>query len=565
MFILRKIKYIILRIFFSMEEFVERYVIPKANAGRITTTELVKRIFIFCEVYSGKTMYPYQEQFSKRVIRAVLENDGAEITALFARQSGKTEAISITSGGLLIILPQLANMVMFLDDPRLTMFKDGLWIGIFAPTQRQAQITYSRLRSRIQSRTAQAVLNDPEFRLQFSTSNGQTVALTNGSFVTAISASEGSSIEGEAFKLILLDEAQDISNFKIKKSIQPMGAAYNATVVKIGTPTTFKGDFYDAIQRNKADIEKHKNKAEGFLRDHFEYDWKVAVKYNKFYEKYIEKEKKRIGENSDEFRMSYDLEWIIARSMLIDIEEFEKNNVEKYLERQSCDYTATHVAGIDIGGKGDSTVITVVEVDWDMPVVLETTQDLETGEDLTYTAYNTYVKDWYEIIGEADYEVQFDMIMEYLHNFNIVRIVVDATKEASLAHRLRANLPYEVIPFVFSTKSKSDIYKHLVAEIDTGRAKCPGGQQTVQTTEYKKFMEQLAELQKSYSGTHLVVRHSTEGIHDDYPDSLCLAVWGCSMSYQPDNTETQVNRFTQKTKTESTSMKRRNSITAKRR
>lgn len=60
----------------------------EVNAGKISTIELVAKIYTFCELYSGITMYPYQEQFSKRVIRSVLENDGADITALFARQSG---------------------------------------------------------------------------------------------------------------------------------------------------------------------------------------------------------------------------------------------------------------------------------------------------------------------------------------------------------------------------------------------------------------------------------------------------------------------------------------------
>lgn len=174
-------------------------------AGSVTTSELVNLVFNFIEVYSGRTLYPYQEQFSKRVIRSVLTNDGAEITALFARQSGKSETISDTSGGMMILLPQLANMPMFANDKRLQPFRDGLWIGIFAPSQRQAQITYNRIRSRLLSPSAEAVLNDPDFNLQFTTSNGQTCSLSNGSFVTAISASDGSSIEGESFKLIICE------------------------------------------------------------------------------------------------------------------------------------------------------------------------------------------------------------------------------------------------------------------------------------------------------------------------------------------------------------------------
>ena len=49
--------------------------LEKAYAGGITTTELVNKIYNFCEVYSGRVFYPYQGQFSKRIIRSVLEND----------------------------------------------------------------------------------------------------------------------------------------------------------------------------------------------------------------------------------------------------------------------------------------------------------------------------------------------------------------------------------------------------------------------------------------------------------------------------------------------------------
>ena len=779
--------------------------VSRAYAGRISTTELVNMIYNFCEVYSGKVLYAYQTQFSKRIIRSVLENDGAEITALFSRQSGKTETIAITVGGLMIILPEFANMPMFADDPRLSMFKDGFWVGIFAPSQRQAQITYNRMKARLQCKESVAVLNDPDFRLEFTTSNGQTVALSNGSFCTAISASDGSNIEGESFKFIICEECQDISNYKIQKSIHPMGAAYNATICKIGTATTFKGDFYEAIQRNKKEYEQGKLR----LRNHFEYNYKVVMKYNPKYAKYIEREKRSLGETSDAFRMSYCvtpetriltsdlrwvradsikvgdkligfdenppkrygqrkfnetlvedvgaierpcyevtlndgtkvtcseehqwlvftagsrtvwkqtkdlvstdriykvcdvwedlpqdyrlgylsasfdgegsicqikgkiqqitfsqrdnamlkqvkeyltdfgfdfnadyfdkrkldkgqdpvyklfikggkrellrflgsvrprrllenfdpnqlgtvrcsngdlgsdihprvesikyvgtkkvipirttshtyvaeglashncLEWIISRGMFIDLAKFEKTCGDKLLNRVSQDHVANHTAGIDVGGgsaknrsEADSTVVTVTEVDWNNPVLMETSVDEESGEDRVYLAFNTYIKDWYEISPEIadDYEEQYQLIMDYLKNFRISRIVVDSTREASLGQRIRANVKFEVIPFVFSTVSKSQLYKHLQSEINTGRARFPMGEQTVETKEYKKFTQQMADLQKSYSGSNLVVSHPTErGAHDDYPDSWALAVWGAKDAGQEDHTET---------------------------
>ena len=543
-------------------ETAKNFFVNRAFAGRIPTTELVNRVFNFCELYSGKTLFPYQEQFSKRVIRSILTNDGAEITALFSRQSGKSETIAVTVGGMMIILPTLANMPMFADDPRLEMFRDGLWVGIFAPSQRQAQITYGRMKARLQCKTARAVLEDDDFRLQFSTSNGQTVALTNGSFATAISASDGSNIEGESFKVIICEECQDISNFKIQKAIHPMGAAYNASIIKIGTATTHKGDFYDAIQRNKKDAEIKST----HIKNHFEYDYTIAAKYNPKYARYVEGEKKKLGENSDAFRMSYKLEWIIERGMFIDIATFERNNTEPLLERTLSDMQSTHVAGIDIGGVNDDTVVTVCEVDWNMPVIMESRTDEETGEDITYLAYNAYVVDWLRISNEPDYEEQYPIIMDYLSHFKLARVVCDATREAAVAHRLRANLNCEVIPYVFSSKSKSDLYKHLEKEIVTGRARVCAGEETQKTVEYQMFLEQMADLQKGYSGAYLVVSHPDErGAHDDFPDSFALAVWGCSFAGEVNYTETKGNPFVKKTPNELKRSKRRNSLTGRRR
>ena len=552
---------------FFTEKFVER-----AYAGRISTTELVNRIYNFCEAYSGRVMYPYQGQFSKRIIRSVLENDGAEITALFSRQSGKTETVAITVGGLMIILPQLANMPMFLDDPRFQMFKDGFWVGIFAPSQRQAQTTYNRMRGRMMCKEAQAVLQDPDFRLEFTTSNGQTVALSNGSFCTAISASDGSNIEGESFKFIICEECQDISNFKIRKSIHPMGAAYNATICKIGTATTFKGDFYEAIKRNKKEYEDGKLR----IRNHFEYNYKVVMKYNPKYAKYIEREKRSLGETSDEFRMSYNLEWIISRGMFVDLEKLEKECGDEYLSRVSSDHVANHVIGIDVGGgssknrnEADSTVATVVEVDWNNPVLMESSKDEETGEDIIYLAFNTYIKDWLEVSPEIadNYEEQYSIIMDYIKNFRVSRIVIDATREASLGQRIQANVRCEVWLFTFSSKSKSEIYKHLQTEINTGRARFPMSESTKVTKEYQKFTQQLADLQKSYSGSYLVVSHPDErGAHDDYPDSWALALWGTKDAGQVDNTETQDrSKVLSVHKQSGSTFRSRNRFTARRR
>lgn len=504
-----------------------------ADCGGISTSELVQSIFDFCQLSSGVKYYPYQEQFGKRIIRSVLDNDGLELTALFARQMGKSETVANTISGLMIILPVLANTPMFINDKRLTMFKDGFWVGIFAPSLRQAQTTYSRLKARIQSPSAMEVL--AEFGLEFSTSNGQTVALTNGSFCTAVSASDGSNIEGDSYKLIICEECQDISNYKIRKSIHPMGASYNATIVKIGTATTFKGDFYEAIQRNKRDFENKSLK----IRSHFEYDWKVGAKYNPKYEKYVQKEMYRLGETSDEFRMSYCLEWILSRGMFVDIDFLERQCGRPNLSRVFHDLTKPHVVGIDLAKRNDSTVITVVEPDWDNPVIVEKNKNSTDNIEDEYKAFNTVIKDWKQLDGD-DYNQQYYDILSYIKNFRVVRIMIDATREESMSDRLRANLDCEVVGCNFSS-IKSPMYKYLDTEIKSGRASYPLDEYTKESREYKEFAKQMGSLQKDYRGQNMIVSHPPErGAHDDYCDSWALAVYGCREQYDSVRVE-QVN------------------------
>lgn len=434
-------------------------------------------------------------------------------------------------------------------------------IRIFAPSQRQSQITYNRMKKRLQCKSALAVLEDPDFNYFFSTSNGQTVALSNGSFATSLSASEGSNIEGESFKFIICEECQDISNYKIRKSIHPMGAAYNATIAKIGTATTFKGDFYEAIQRNKRDYQNGKIP----IKNHFEYNYQVVMKYNPSYEKYVMKEMYRLGENSDEFQMAYNLKWILERGMFIEIKKLEENNAEPLATRVYTDFRHTHVAGIDLGGKDDSTVVTIVEVDWDNPVISEERVNEETGETETYIAYRTLIKDWLELQGD-DYENQYYEITDYLSHFRLGRVVVDATRESSVAHRMRANLSFEVEEFVFGSKSKSDLYKFLDTEIKSGRAKYPNDPKIREDKEHKKFLQQLADLQKDYRGSYLVVAHPPEkGAHDDYPDSWALAVWASRTAGDTSVVETKdTNPFLEK-QVVTGYYNSRNNLTARRR
>ena len=563
----RKKIYAIINKVFKIEK-IKKYIVDikhellkKVSANeKISTTWLVKTVYNFCQIYSEITYYPYQEQFAKRVIRSLLENDGEEISALFSRQTGKSETVAATVGGCMLILPIFANMPMFADDKRLTMYKKGLMVGIFAPSLRQAQTTFNRMKTRLSCDSAMQVLQ--EFGMEFSTSNGQTVALTNGSFATSVSASDRSNIEGDSYMLIICEECQDISSFKIRKSIHPMGAAYNASIIKIGTATTFKGDFYDVIQRNKRDFKEGKLR----IRNHFEYDYKICQKYNENYRKYIEKEKHRLGEHSDEFRMAYGLEWILERGMFIDTTMLEDLCGVKTMRRVASDLVNDHVVGIDVAKKGDSTVITVCEVDWDNPVIVEKERTKE-YESIQYTAYNTKIKDWKELNGD-NYDKQYYEIIDYLKQFKVSKIMIDATKEEGMCDRLSVNLPHiEVVPCYFTSQFKDRMYKNLDSSIKCGRALYPNDEETQGTREHQKFIEQMGELEKNFRGQLMVCNHpDRRGAHDDYCDSWALAVLGANDKEEEIKLQTSQNKLYNNTQYKGNRFySRRNRFTARRR
>jgi hypothetical protein len=332
-----------------------------------------------------------------------------------------------------------------------------------------------------------------------------------------------------------------------------MAAFYNGTKVIIGTPTTQRNFLFDTIEMNKRDEQVGDRK-----KNHFEYNYKTVVKYNPNYGKYIEGEKKRLGFESDEFQMSYNLKWLFERGMFVDPDTFEKlGDIDA--ERIISDHKDLYVAGIDLGKANDSTVVTILWVDWENPVIIEKAKDSE-NED--FVVYNTRIVDWMEIQGD-NWNEQYAQLVSYLSNFRIERAVIDATGVGNpIYDRLAAVSSFEVIPYVFSTQSKSALFKHLDSQIKSGRTSYPAGEETRQTREYQHFVEQMLEAEKSYTGQHMVVSApNLRNKHDDYPVSYSLAEWAARGEATKPTTENG-NPFFQKQTT--FYYRKRNNLTAKR-
>ena len=415
----------------------------KHTLSREALLELSEKCFSFCKTASGIDLYPYQEEFGRRICQSVVMEDGEEITALFSRQSGKTETMAVVAVGLAVILPKLAKMKGLREDDRMSKFKKGLWVGIFAPSYELAGIMHSRMAARMQSDSMRAVLKDPDLGIDLQ-GGRKVLRLPNGSFVDANSAGAQANIEGKTYHLIICEETQDISNYKLRKSIHPMGASTNASMVKIGTPNQHKNEFFDACERNKK-----KTAALGAtdLPTHFQFDYEYPARYNPRYHAYLEKEIERLGYDSDEFRMSYRLHWLLERGHYIAPEIFDACAVKETgtlrakvkgervsFKRSGSVYHSDHhnenlIASIDIGRSNDSTVITVAKVWWENPIYFS-------GED----RYFIHIINWLEIQGD-DHESQYPQILTFLSQFNLGSLIVDATGRGDpIYDRLHADL-----------------------------------------------------------------------------------------------------------------------------
>jgi hypothetical protein len=510
----------------TFEEFEEVYFDPETiDAGELFEEEpedeldelskefvrqLIDKIMQFMVVLVGHDLHPYQKPLARRIIESVIINDGEEITALASRQSGKSETVADTVATLMVLLPRLAKIYPEL----LGKFGDGLWVGMFAPIQSQAETLFGRTVSRLTSERALEILGDPEIDDSAGKSPGVTrnIKLKNsGSLMMMMTANPRAKIESKSFHLMIIDECQEADDFVVAKSISPMGAYYNATMVKTGTPTTSKNNFYRAIQLNK-----RRQTGRNSKQNHYQWDWKDVAKYNANYEKFIKKEMLRIGEDSDEFQMSYNCKWLLERGMFVtssimdDLGDTSQEIVKSW-------HQSPVIVGIDPARKMDSTVVTVVWVDWDRP------------DEFGY--YDHRVLNWMEIQGD-DWEDQYYQIINFLSGYDVLAIGVDANGVGdAVAQRLKLLMPRAEVHSVTSSPSEqSKRFKHLQALIQRKMVSWPAHAKTRRLRTWKRFYQQMVDAEVHYKGPNFTVAAPDEAhAHDDFVDSLAIA---CSLTQE---------------------------------
>jgi hypothetical protein len=476
--------------------------------SREFVNKLVDKVMTFMTALVGYELHPYQKPLARRIIESVILNDSAEVTALAARQSGKSETIANTVSTLMILLPRLAKMYPDL----LGQYQNGIMVGMFAPVEGQVETLFGRTVDRLTSERALEILGDPEIDDSLGKVAGVTrkiVLKNSGSSMTMMTANPKAKIESKSFHLIVIDECQEADDFVVSKSISPMLAYYAGTMVKTGTPTNRKNNFYNSIQLNK-----RLQTGRGKRQNHFEWDWREVTKVNPNYAKHIKRERMRIGEDSDEFQMSYNCKWLLERGMFVTSTVMDELG-DTSQETVKAWHRSPVVVGVDPARKMDSTVVTVVWVDWDRP------------DEFGY--YDHRILNWLEIQGD-DWEDQYFQIVSFLANYDVLAVGVDANGVGdAVAQRLKLLIPRaEVHAIGSSSQEQSKRWKHLKALIDRRMVGWPAHAKTRRLKAFKRFYQQMTDLEVKFQGPNFLAAAPEEAhAHDDFADSLAIA---CSLT-----------------------------------
>ena len=520
---------------------VEKEVNKEASADSgYNSYKLAQVLLKIGEQMTGIKLYSYQKDPAFRIIYSMLDRDGAEITMLFARQSGKSEVITFSAVTLGVLLPVLAKIF----PKELGHFSSGVKMGLLAPQGEQVETVYRRCMERLLSDPVKIFLDDPDVMdAPLSTVNFK---LKSGTFLTGQSAAKQSKIESKTYHIVFMDESQDMDTEKVRRSIMPMLASTFGTAVRTGTPSRNKGDFYYTIQQNKRSDKKLRTKKEKQTKKlHFQYNYKEVIKakeeqykkdgrdFHTLYKRSVDRDIKSMGKKSEYFRLAYNIEWLLEVGMFISEEGLDEHVYNRRITLPKIDHDNDFiVAGLDIASARNDTVLTTGILDF--PAA-------DFGERPVKT-----LEDWLVLSGN-NYELQFQAIARHLLEKSVKVLYADYTGVGRaltdiLAYHLGDHL--EIVPYTFTPSSKSDMWKALDEDIINRRLVIPAHDSVTKKKEFAMFEEQMTNLQKYWKGS-LLVCNKTQGFSDDFCDSLGLMnLAGNHLYTPPQNIEVTENNLT---------------------
>ncbi|MGB3329340.1 MAG: hypothetical protein WBA46_10330, partial [Thermomicrobiales bacterium] len=473
----------------------------------------LRRILTDIEAFSAaiapeRRLRGYQLGPARAIVRSVMGardgDDHGQMVAVFSRQSGKDE-----------MLAQVLAMLLLRHARR------GGSIVVAAPTFRpQAALSRDRLRDRLLG----SPLTAPMTRLH----DGHAISVGRAT-ARFLSAGTQANARGQTADLLLVaNEAQDIDPDIWDAVFDPMAASTNA-------PTLFMGTVWSASTLLARQMR--------FLRDRtapdggervFRVPWEVVAQEVPAYGERVRSRIAQLGPEHPFVRTEYGLQELDGEGSLFPpsrLAHLVGDHPRLQRARPGCRYALLlDVAGEEEGGgnqlafaagnaRRDSTALTVVEVDASggRPRPLYRVVDRRTWTGVRHTALHDQLVDLARHVWQASW------------------VIVDATGiGAGLTSFLRDSLGrrgggspgrIEVVPFVFTRASKSQLGWDFLALIDGGRLKEYAGDGDAITRLYHRQL--AATTYEIASGPGAVLRWGVP--ERDGHDDLVLSVALCAV------------------------------------
>lgn len=206
------------------------------------------------------------------------------------------------------------------------------------------------------------------------------------------------------------------------------------------------------------------------------------------------------------------LRWLLERGMFTTEETMDALG-DKGMEIVKAWKRSPLIAGLDVARKQDSTVCTVLWVDWNNPD--------------EFGFYDHRVLNWLEIHGDR-WEEQYAQIVDFLAPYDVMALGVDGQGMGDLfadrMSRLLPNVTVQALPSTGPEQSKR--WKYLTELMNRRLISWPAHAYTRRLRVYKRFYQQMLDAERNYKGGNMVVAAPKEAdAHDDYVDSLALGVW----------------------------------------
>lgn len=385
------------------------------------------------------TLRPYQSPVAEAVYRSICEGAGKSFCLVVSRQGGKNEVEAALQAFLLFRL-QYTDASIVIASPT------------FKP---QTENAMRRLETALQ--------NNPLTRGRWKKESGYIFRMGQARAIFFSGEPTANVVGATAKTLLMADEAQDITPAKWDKDFAPMAASTNATKLFCGTVWT--SDTLLAREMRAAREAQSQRDPRLFMADADAVGRIVPA-----YKKHTAEQVKRLGREHPLIKTQYYLEEIGAEGGL-----FPPSRIKMmsggHARQISPSRGEAYVFGIDIGGadedhpanihtraresRHDSTALTIARL---------STESVATTGKPTYEILERFL--W---TGVKHVQQNY-VIRAFIHLWKPTRVIVDATGiGAGLASFLADAFPDVVLPFIFTSKSKSDLGWGFVAAIDSGR------------------------------------------------------------------------------------------------